>query len=84
MSNQNPSTEPHQHQSAYTLNPHEYTLEATDKVDCSTTTPSYGGYFSSQNVDDISGGSTSSAITKEMWVVMTGGNCNEWIETGVR
>lgn len=57
-------------------------MEATDPIDCSTTTPNYGGYFDSSNTaDDLSGGNTSAFVTKEMWVTMTD-SCNKWIEVG--
>lgn len=64
------------------LNPHAYAQETTDPIDCSTTTPNYGGYFSSSNsADDLSGGSASAFVTKEMWVTMAD-SCNKWIEVG--
>lgn len=64
------------------LSPHAYAIETTDPLDCSTSTPNYGGYFDSSNTaDDLSGGNTSAFITKEMWLTMAD-SCNKWIEIG--
>lgn len=64
------------------LDPHAYAQQSTDAIDCSTSTPNYGAYFSSSNsADDLSGGSTSAFITKEMWLTMAD-SCNKWIEVG--
>lgn len=65
------------------LDPHAYAQQSTAPLDCSTSTPNYGGYFDSSNTaDDLSGGSNNAFITKEMWVVMSDTCGAKWIEIG--